>query len=193
MDAVPIALGAAALAVAGWAAWRDYSEARPGLATGDRTAALADWAGAWASNAEESVKATFQGDPYTVDVLARTIYGEARGETRSGREAVAAVIVNRAERGGWWGDTIAAVCRAPWQFSCWNKGDPNRAIIERVTAADPIFRECLEIAQSAVAGTLPDRTRGATHYHADYVSPGWAKTGTVSARVGAHIFYTGVA
>ena len=60
------------------------------------------------------------------DILARTIYGEARGESISGMEAVASVVLNRvafANRRGrfWWGNSIAEVCRAPKQFSCWNQ------------------------------------------------------------------------
>lgn len=43
------------------------------------------------------------------DILARTIYGEARGESISGMEAVASVVLNRvafAKRRGrfWWGN-----------------------------------------------------------------------------------------
>lgn len=60
-----------------------------------------------------------------IDILARTIYGEARGEPWEGKIAVAWVVRNRAERGGWWGDTIREVCLKPWQFSCWNETDPN--------------------------------------------------------------------
>ena len=42
------------------------------------------------------------------DILARTIYGEARGESISGQEAIASVILNRVaiakSRGRyWWG------------------------------------------------------------------------------------------
>ncbi len=43
-----------------------------------------------------------------IDVLARTIYGEARGESISGMEAVASVVLNRVafskrRRRYWWG------------------------------------------------------------------------------------------
>jgi len=34
-----------------------------------------------------------------------------------------------------------------------------------------------------------DITDGATHYHADYVSPSWAKTKTRTTEIGDHIFY----
>ena len=34
-----------------------------------------------------------------------------------------------------------------------------------------------------------DVTEGATHYHATYVNPDWAKTKTLITQVGDHIFY----
>ena len=36
---------------------------------------------------------------------------------------------------------------------------------------------------------LLDITDGATHYHADYVSPEWKKTKTKTTEIGDHIFY----
>ncbi len=67
-----------------------------------------------------------------IDVLARTIWGEARGEGIAGQIAVGWCIRNRVEmdlhndgRPDWWGEGYEGVCRAPWQFSCWNKNDPN--------------------------------------------------------------------
>jgi|TARA_R110000851_G_scaffold111662_1_gene235256 spore germination cell wall hydrolase CwlJ-like protein len=34
-----------------------------------------------------------------------------------------------------------------------------------------------------------DITDGATHYHADYVNPSWAKTKTKTVEIQDHIFY----
>jgi spore germination cell wall hydrolase CwlJ-like protein len=34
-----------------------------------------------------------------------------------------------------------------------------------------------------------DITDGATHYHADYVKPSWAKTKVRTTEIGDHIFY----
>lgn len=55
-----------------------------------------------------------------VDIIAKTLYGEARGETTMGKIAVATVIYNRAN-----GDNTkyVKVCLKPKQFSCWNKTD----------------------------------------------------------------------
>ena len=133
----------------------------------------------------------------TVDVLARTLWGEARGEPIAGIEAVAAVVANRAriaaERGGWWwGATIRDVCLKPWQFSCWNSGDPNRPRLLAVGRGDPVFETCVRIARRAALGLLADPTGGATHYHAVGVGPYWAAGRSPSAVIGRHLFYNDV-
>lgn len=128
-----------------------------------------------------------------VDVLARTIWGEARGDGAAGMAAVAAVIMNRVRRGGWWGNSVRDVCLKPYQFSAWNTFDPNRLRMLNVDGNDQAFAVALEIARAAVSGSLPDPTGGATHYHAKSVNPKWAATGTQSAIIGGHVFYFGVA
>jgi len=130
----------------------------------------------------------------SIDTLARTVWGEARGEGSAGMRAVAAVILNRlavaqAQGGYWWGATIIDICRKPYQFSCWNARDPNRERLLRVTKDDPAFRAALGIAESALSGLLADHTSGATHYHAAGVSPVWAKRSRPVAVIGRHIFY----
>ncbi|MBI3709616.1 MAG: cell wall hydrolase [Proteobacteria bacterium] len=124
------------------------------------------------------------------ELLARVIWGEARGEGEAGMAAVASVIMNRVRRPGWWGNSLRSVCTCPWQFSCLNPGDPNRAKLYAVTAADPIFATALAIAQRAVAGDPADPTRGATHYYAaDTKQPSWALGRVPTARIGRHLFY----
>jgi len=134
-----------------------------------------------------------------IDVLARTLWGEARGEPVRGIEAVAAVVVNRVRAARapsgprWWGVDPVSVCRAPFQFSCWNPNDPNRAKIVAVTDADPVFAACKRIAARALAGALPDPTGGATHYHTRSVLPRWAAGCAPCAEIGSHLFYRHVA
>ncbi|HEY8962945.1 MAG TPA: cell wall hydrolase [Alphaproteobacteria bacterium] len=130
----------------------------------------------------------------TVDVLARTLWGESRGQPKGGMEAVANVVLNRVavarERGGfWWGNDIISVCQKPFQFSCWNADDPNRPKLIAVDDSNIHFATALRIARRAVNGRLSDNTNGATHYHAKYVSPVWAKNKKPSAVIGDHIFY----
>lgn len=132
-------------------------------------------------------------DNSEADTLARTMYGEARGEGAIGMQAVANVVVNRANRGGWYGLTISEVCKKPKQFSCWNKTDPNYKKITSVTLDDPTFATAFQLAMQAVAGTLPDITSGATEYHAKTIKPNWNWEKLVQvANIGNHVFYRSV-
>ncbi len=139
------------------------------------------------------------------DILARTLWGEARSEGRAGMEAVASVILNRHAKPCWWSrnkgdgipdDTIAAVCLDPWQFSCWNKADPNRAKMLSVTTDDSEFSLALEVANQAISGIIQDVTAGACHYKV--VGWPWPKSwGAERAQpdyaIGRHEFYRGIA
>lgn len=133
-----------------------------------------------------------------IDTLARTIWAEARGEGVAGMEAVAAVVMNRAGldlgndgKPDWWGEGVEAVCKKPWQFSCWNMDDPNRDKLFAVNDNDPWFRHALEIAGRAVAGSLADPTGGATHYVKDtwVERTAWTKGRAPVAKIGKHWFY----
>lgn len=134
-----------------------------------------------------------------VDTLARTIWGEARGEGVSGMEAVASVIMNRVNtdigndgRPDWWGEGVEAVCLKPQQFSCWNLDDGNRKKLLQVRAdSDPWFAHAIEIAKRAIAGELPDPTSGANHYlrHELVDKRSWSKGKTPTATIGPHVFF----
>jgi len=54
-----------------------------------------------------------------------------------------------------------------------------------------IFDDIFVCTLGFVVGTIRimDVTQGATHYHADYVSPAWAKTKTKTIEIEDHIFY----
>jgi spore germination cell wall hydrolase CwlJ-like protein len=125
-----------------------------------------------------------------IDTLARTIWAEARGEGPGGMEAVACVVMNRARHPRWWGRDVVGVCRAKWQFSCWNAGDPNLPKLLAVDCRDPQFRQAVEIATHAVGGLLPDTTNGADSYVDLRVArPGWADPAKQVAKIGNHTFY----
>lgn len=128
--------------------------------------------------------------PGAVDTMARTLWGEARGEGPAGMAAVAWVIRNRvASRVRWWGRGVVGVCRHPFQFSCWNPGDPNLIRLRDVTVSDPHFTAAVRIARDVLAGRVPDPTGGADHYHAATVAPDWARGREPTARIGGHLFY----
>ena len=124
-----------------------------------------------------------------LDVMARTIYGEARGESRDGMIAVAWVIKNRSDNPGWWGNGVADVCRKPWQFSCWNENDPNRQKLTNVTIEDPRFRDCLMVTAGVLSGNYEDNTGGSNHYCTKNLDPKWSIGEQPVAYVGNHKFY----
>jgi N-acetylmuramoyl-L-alanine amidase len=131
------------------------------------------------------------------DTLARTLWGEARGEGEAGMIAVAAVIRNRidvsTDHGGryWWGFDWLSVCTAKSQFSCWNPGDPNRAKLLAVDDTDAAFRLANQVAVDAIAGRLDDPTFGATSYKvASLPWPyGWGHFRLPLVEIGRHAFY----
>ena len=136
------------------------------------------------------------------DILARTLWGEARGEGLAGQIAVAWSIRNRVEmdlnsdgKPDWWGEGYAGVCQKAWQFSCWNKSDPNYPFL---IGAKPIpFREFAQVriaADQVIDGKQPDPTGGATHYYATTMAkaPDWAAKAKQTLKLGHHVFFKAV-
>ncbi|WP_426234717.1 cell wall hydrolase [Pseudomonas sp. TWP3-2] len=132
------------------------------------------------------------------DILARTLYGEARGEGVTGQIAVAWTIRNRVNDGktkSWWGEGYAGVCQAPYQFSCWNKTDPNYQFLTSVKQIP--FSELGQAriaANQVIDGKVPDPTGGATHYYALSMKkpPAWAAKAKQTLKLGGHVFFKDV-
>mgnify|MGYP001576000721 FL=1 len=132
-------------------------------------------------------------DSVDLDLMARTIYGEARGEPDEGWSAVAWVIRNRAAKGGWRGDTPAHVCLCRAQFSCWNKLDPNRQVIADLTLFHPGYRKALRIAGQVMdAPDDSDPIKGAMHYHVRGTVPPWVAGADSCATIGRHVFFNSI-
>ena len=127
-----------------------------------------------------------------IDVVAKTLWGEARGEGEDGMRAVACVIGNRKAL-RWRGKTgFAAVCLDRFQFSCWNDNDPNRARLEAIDRTpDASFAQALVIAREVVSNQLGDFTFGATHYFASSLKsrPFWAQGKNTCFQLGKHLFF----
>jgi spore germination cell wall hydrolase CwlJ-like protein len=130
-----------------------------------------------------------------IDVMARTIWGEARGEGLKGMEAVGFVIMNRYKiskiKGKfWWGNNISEICKKPYQFSCWNKKDVNYEKLINVTTDDKLFATAKRIASKLVRlNNNRDITNCADHYHTVNTRPNWLNVDKVVANIGNHIFY----
>lgn len=140
-----------------------------------------------------------------IDIVARTLWGEARGEGQTGMHAVGCVIMNRAgvakryyathgKRHPLFGEGgLIGVCQAPQQFSCWLRSDPNRVKLERVTDEDPDFEVAMKIARHVYAGDLEPIVGGCTHYLTDTLyhspaCPSWAKAMKLYRVLGNHVF-----
>lgn len=130
-----------------------------------------------------------------LDIMARTIYGEGRGESQGHRIAIGHVLLNRwHSTTGQWAkdDTLATTCLRPWQFSAWNDGDPNMDKMMNVTLNNAVFRRCMAAALAAMDTTDP--TMGARHYHT--VAMGWPRAWGARKEpcvvIGKHAFYNNV-
>lgn len=129
-----------------------------------------------------------------MDILARTIFGEARGEYMredgglSSLIAIGNVVMNRLRQGRY-GRTIQDVCLKPLQFSCWNKNDPNYLVIQQIGVENEIFSLCLDVSQNVSKGFWPDLTKRSDHYHGECITPYWAKDQRCRVKIGRHLFY----
>lgn len=87
----------------------------------------------------------------TVNLLARVISAEARGEPYAGQVAVGAVILNRVEHPSF-PSTVAGVVYQPGAFSCMLDGQIDQ----------PVAESCVRAAQEALNGSDP--SGGAIYY-----------------------------
>ena len=106
------------------------------------------------TKAESSVSSSISSGDNMVELLARLINGEARGESYLGQVAVGAVIMNRV-KSPMFPNTIAGVIYEPGQFSSINDGQFNVPIDESSTV--------YQAAQDAMNGVDP--TNGALYFY----------------------------
>lgn len=122
-------------------------------------------------------------------VVIGTVWEEAKGEGQSGMQAVLNVIMNRAK-----GDISRARNEVlkPKQFSIWNNvSDPEEYCIRlaKRVSNDNTFQTAVKLVDSAMKGTLPDITGGATHYfNPKKANPSWAHTLQKTKVIGNHVF-----
>jgi spore germination cell wall hydrolase CwlJ-like protein len=121
--------------------------------------------------------------------LAEAIYFEARSEPEEGQAAVAQVVLNRV-KSGLYPSTICGVVyqnrqhyhACQFSFAC-----EGRSL--RVTEQDS-WSTAVRIANEVTEGkTYLADVGGSTHYHANYVRPGWARRLEKMDVIGHHVFY----
>ena len=121
-------------------------------------------------------------------LLALCVWGEARGESKQGKEAVAHVVMNRYKHPKRFGKTVKEVILRPKQFSCFNAGSLSRANMLSVTDNEE-WKACFSAAQSVYLGKVKDNTTGATHYCRNDCHPSWRKKMTPTTKIGNHVFF----
>lgn len=109
-------------------------------------------------------------------LLARLIFGEARGETKEFKKTIAYTVLNRTGKHKWWGHTLKEVILKPFQYSCFNKNNPNYEKVLNPLASEnlSVWRECMEVAIYVLTHPEEDTSNGATHYHTSQVKPAWS-------------------
>lgn len=136
------------------------------------------------NNAEAASRMT----PAERDLMIRTVYGEAGGESAEGQEAVANVIRNRVLSGRY-GQGYEDVITAPRQFSVWNPGDPAGARARGLSPDSEAYRRTGEIVDKVYLTEAADPTRGATNYYnAKAADPAWGRTLGNVTEIGNHRF-----
>ena len=123
-----------------------------------------------------------------VRCMATAISYEAGNQALEGQEAVGQVILNRV-RDPSFPNTVCGVIfqgsdrRTGCQFSFACDGS-----LDRPRSAQSMAFATM-VAERVLAGQNGSIVGGATHYHANYVSPYWAPSLVRVATIGAHIFY----
>ena len=123
------------------------------------------------------------------DCLARGIYFEARGESELGQAGVAQVILNRVRNPAYPGTICGVVYqnkkwrnRCQFSFAC-------DGIRDRIRSGRA-WKTAQKVATAVSNGDIWLQDVGdATHYHANYVRPRWARKMKKTDRIGRHIFY----
>lgn len=110
-------------------------------------------------------------------LLARMLFGEARGCSREEKIAVAYSAINRINDGKKWnGTTLREVLLKPYQYSSFNKNDVNRKKLMDPLKYEPkAFEDCLEIAGEVLDGRYKELNFGQTHFfNPKSAKPSWA-------------------
>jgi N-acetylmuramoyl-L-alanine amidase len=131
-----------------------------------------------------------------IKCLADNIFFEAAYEPDEGKVAVAFVTLNRVYSSNYPDDICSVVKQKSvrvCQFSWYCEEEPKRISYTRnlTRPQESLYNDIRDLAIYVYLNyeKLEDPTRGALFYHADYVSPFWAKRKVKTVKIGRHIFY----
>lgn len=125
-----------------------------------------------------------------VELLAGTIYGEARGESDRGKQAVGVTIRTRALNPSWWGSGWRGVILQKAQFSCWEDINAAKIVAAREDNNNG-WQACMKVAQQVYSGQITDvgLSNSPTHYCVKTIKPFWVNSLQFVGNIGAHNFY----
>ena len=138
---------------------------------------------------EMPVREVVKVDGTQLDCMAKNLYFEARNQkSDKAMAAVGFVVVNRVNN-KYYPKTVCDVVYQKSQFS-WTL-DKSLMINKKNPLERKEWERARRIALEILNGSIKDNTNGATHYHATYVSPKWARASRMkyTIKYGAHLFY----
>lgn len=126
--------------------------------------------------------------PDALRCLALAVYFEAGSEPQAGKQAVAHVVLNRAQHAGFPGGVCGVVQQGgeqrPCQFGWYCDGRSDQPTSARM------WQSAQEVAREVLAGQVDDPTGGALYFaQARAKRPAWTQHLTQIARIGGHVFY----
>ena len=151
-----------------------------------------------------------------IDICARTLWGEVRGEELEGRIASAYSMINRTmarlmDDGSmprdlhyYFKPTLHETCQATnyssrskryyAQYSVWNTDDPNYPKMQALDidgsgSDNQIFREMVDVLNKIRIGEYADPINGAQYYHTHGVRPAWSRGRTPDHIIEGHRFF----
>lgn len=114
---------------------------------------------------------------------------EARGESLSGKRAVANVILNRVDNTRRFPNTVCGVLRQPYAFSHIRTGRTLRDIVIDNPREYQAMVETVRVSVNALVGRMSDNTLGADHFfNPNVVRPSWAENPMYGVVIGGHEF-----
>ena len=133
--------------------------------------------------------------------LALNTYHEAKNQSLVGQIATAQVVMNRVADKRY-PNTICEVVKQGPHRPSWENPEKEYPVRHRcqfswycdgksdVPKNEKAWRKAQDVAFLVYYNKINlDVTEGATHYHATYVRPDWARTKTRTTRIEKHIFY----
>tara|TARA_B100001063_G_scaffold243553_1_gene274474 strand:+ start:1627 stop:2064 length:438 start_codon:yes stop_codon:yes gene_type:complete len=133
--------------------------------------------------------------------LALNTYHEAKNQSMIGQIATAQVVMNRVEDSRFPNSVCEVVKQGPTRPS-WEDPEKEYPIKHRCQFSwycdgksdfpknEKAWKKAQRYAYLVLYNRINiDVTEGATHYHATYVKPSWAKTKKRTTKIESHIFY----